>query len=121
MEWKVLLDQQFETWLLEQQPRVRQTITAHAKLLATFGPKLGRPYVDTLKGSKLTNLKELRVQHQGEPWRVLFAFDPERRAILLIGGNKQGNSQWYKKAIPLAEKRYWQHLEQMEKDNDEKS
>lgn len=121
MEWKVLLDPAFEIWLLEQETGVRQAITAYAKLLATFGPGLGRPHVDTLKGSKLTNLKELRVQYQGEPWRVLFAFDPKRRAILLVGGNKQGDNRWYKKAIPLAEKRYWQYLEQMEEDNGNQS
>lgn len=117
MGWNVLLDADFEKWLYQQEARVRVSITASAKLLSQFGPTLGRPRVDTLKGSKLMNLKELRVQHQGEPWRVLFVFDPKRRAILLVGGNKQGNAHWYKEAIPIAEKRYERHLVEMEREN----
>jgi hypothetical protein len=121
MEWEVLLDSDFEQWLTEQEVGVRRAIVAHAKLLATFGPSLGRPHVDTLKGSKLTNLKELRVQYQGQPWRVLFAFDPKRRAILLIGGDKRGDNRWYRKAIAIAEQRYERHLAQMEQERDKKS
>ncbi len=114
MEWKILLDPEFEIWLIEQEIGVREAVVAHAKLLGRFGPALGRPQVDTLKGSILTHLKELRVQYHGEPWRVLFAFDPKRRAILLVGGNKQGDKRWYHKAIPLAEARYERHIEEME-------
>lgn len=111
MEWVVLLQDDFKAWLLEQESGVRKAIFSHIGLLKEFGANLGRPYVDTVKSSKLPNLKELRVQVKGEPWRVLFAFDPKRQAILLIGGNKQGDKPWYKQAIPLAEKRYKQHLD----------
>jgi hypothetical protein len=117
MEWDVLLDPDFEAWLLAQDTGVRRAIAAHAGLLKEFGPTLGRPQVDTLKGSRLGNLKELRIQHQGTPWRVLFIFDPKRRAILLVGGTKQGNARWYKTAIPLAEKRYRRHLAELEKND----
>ena len=117
MEWVVLLDPDFESWLLEQDTGMRRAIAAHGALLQQYGPTLSRPQVDTLKGSKLVNLKELRVQYQGEPWRVLFIFDPKRRAILLVGGTKRGNARWYKTAIPLAEKRYKRHLAEMEKDH----
>ena len=117
MEYIVLLDADFEQWLREQEAGLRDSILAHALLLGKFGPALGRPQVDTLKGSKLPNLKELRVQYRGEPRRVLFVFDPKRQAILLVGGNKQGNKRWYKEAIPLAEKRYQRHLEELEKDD----
>jgi hypothetical protein len=117
MAWDVLLDPDFEAWLLQQQPGVRVSIVAAANTLRTFGPTLGRPQVDTLKGSELANLKELRVQYQGEPWRVLFVFDPKRRAILLVGGTKQGNPRWYRTAIPLAEKRYRRHLAELEHDD----
>jgi hypothetical protein len=75
---------------------------------------LGRPCVDTLKGSSLANLKELRVQYKGDPWRVLFAFDPVRRAILLVGGNKAGDKRFYKTMIPVAEERFRRHLERGE-------
>jgi len=116
-EWQVLLDTDFKIWLLAQEEDIQTAVFAHIGLLKAFGPSLGRPHVDTLKGSQLPNLKELRVQVQGNPWRVLFVFDPKRRAILLVGGNKRGDAKWYKKAIPLAEQRYQQHLQQMEKDN----
>jgi len=117
MEWQVLLDTDFKVWLLEQEQDVQVAIFAHIGLLKAFGPSLGRPQVDTLKGSRLVNLKELRVQHRGEPWRVLFVFDPKRRAILLVGGNKQGDARWYRRAIALAEERYQRHLEEMERTN----
>jgi hypothetical protein len=117
MEWEVLLAPEFDAWLLKQERGVRVAIAAHAGLLKEFGPALGRPQVDTLKGSKLAHLKELRIQYQGAPWRVLFVFDPKRRAILLVGGNKQGKPRWYKTAIPLAEKRYRRHLAALEKDH----
>jgi hypothetical protein len=118
MEWTVLLDPDFEAWLRTQDAPLRQSIAAHAKLLQTVGPSLGRPYADTLKGASLPNLKELRVQHQGEPWRVLFVFDPKRRAVLLVGGNKQGDRRWYRTAIRLAEQRYQRHLATLENDDD---
>ena len=79
-------------------------ILAHLKALAVEGPQLGRPYCDTLKGSKVANLKELRVQVDGDPFRVLFAFDIERAAVLLVGGNKAGDKRWYDINIPIAEK-----------------
>jgi hypothetical protein len=82
------------------------------------GATLGRPFVDTLKGSNLSNLKELRVQHAGKPYRILFAFDPRRVALLLIGGNKTGNNRWYEVFIPIAETLYLQHLNSFEGSDD---
>ncbi|PDW02228.1 type II toxin-antitoxin system RelE/ParE family toxin [Candidatus Viridilinea mediisalina] len=114
MKWTILLDPDFETWLSEQEQGVQVAIAAHANLLSQRGPSLGRPYVDTLQGSQFTNLKELRVQYRGAPWRVLFAFDPKRQAILLVGGCKQGQSRWYREMIPIAEQRYQRHLDTME-------
>lgn len=105
---------------MQQEVSVRRAISAHVLLLKQFGPTLGRPRVDTIQGSKLPNLKELRVQHRGKPWRILFVFDPKRQAILLVGGNKKGNERWYVEAIPLAEKCYQRHLEELERNNDKK-
>jgi hypothetical protein len=65
-------------------------------------------------------MKELRVQFRGEPWRILFAFDTERKAILLLGGNKAGNSQWYEENIPIADKRFSDHLEMLEQKEESK-
>lgn len=117
MEWKVLSYPDFEEWLLQQDAKLRIAIAAHVKLLMERGPLLGRPYADTLYDSDMDNLKELRVQHRGKPWRILFAFDPKRQAILLIGGCKEGDDRWYQKIIPLAKERYQQHLKELEKDN----
>lgn len=120
MEWQVLLDEEFEEWLGVQTSDLRDEILAHGKLLTAYGPMLGRPRVDSIKGSKFTNMKELRVQWKGQPWRILFAFDPKRRSILLLGGNKQGDRRWYDKNIPIADARFEKHLERMEKDNGNK-
>jgi hypothetical protein len=75
---------------------------------------LARPYADTLKGSAFPNMKELRVQHAGRPYRTLFAFDPRRCAILLIGGDKTGNKRFYEEMIPKAESIYAQHLRELQ-------
>ena len=78
----------------------------------TCSGSVGRSsYVDTLVDSKFANMKELRVQFRGDPWRILFAFDPRRVAILLVGGNKQGDTRWYKKHLPIADERFRRHLE----------
>lgn len=91
----------------------RREILAYAALLRTNGPQLGRPYADTVNGSEYKNMKELRVQIDGNPWRVLFAFDPRRCAILLVGGNKGGDKRWYKTHIPIADQRFKRHLERL--------
>lgn len=121
MEWTVLLDDDFEAWLLEQTQVVRVGIASRIALLAKAGPALGRPQVDTLAGSTLTNLKELRIQIQGDPWRVLFVFDPKRQAIILVGGNKRGDKRWYRKNIPIAEERYRRYLESIKGETDDKA
>lgn len=64
--------------------------------------------------SSISNLKELRVQHAGEPWRILFVFDPKRRAIILVGGNKAGQKRWYEEHIQIAEARYAEHIQRIE-------
>ncbi|WP_233505739.1 type II toxin-antitoxin system RelE/ParE family toxin [Rhodoferax lacus] len=91
---------------------LQDELLAHALLLRDFGPTLGRPTVDTLKGSKHTNMKEMRFAWVGEVWRVAFAFDPERKAILLVGGDKGGADQrrFYKRLIAVADERFDEHL-----------
>ena len=89
---------------------------AALEVLRDHGPHLGRPLVDTVKASRHRNMKELRPGSAGRSeLRVLFAFDPERRAILLVAGNKTGNwTRWYQKNIPLADDRFDRHLENLE-------
>ena len=91
---------------------LQDELLAHARLLQEFGPHLGRPTVDTLKGSKYANMKELRFDCEGGVWRVAFAFDTERAAILLVGGDKGGVDQrrFYKKLIASADARLAGHL-----------
>jgi hypothetical protein len=114
MEWDVLLDEEFAEWLEALVEGLQVEILAHVELLREFGPNLGRPRADTVKGSKYGNMKELRIQYQGDPWRILFAFDPNRAAILLVGGNKRGDKRWYRKHIRIADSRYKRHLEALE-------
>ena len=80
--------------------------------MARFGPNLGRPTINTLKASRHANMKELRFAWSGEVWRVAFAFDPQRQAILLVGGDKGGADQrrFYKRLIAVADDRYDEHL-----------
>jgi hypothetical protein len=114
MEWDVQLDGDFAAWLAGLEANLRTEIVAHANLLREHGPLLGRPYVDTLEDSDFANMKELRVQFRGDPWRILFAFDPRRTAILLVGGNKRGDKRWYKKHLPIADERFRRHLKRLE-------
>jgi hypothetical protein len=91
---------------------LQDELLAHAKLLQEFGPQLGRPSVDTLKGSKHANMKELRFEWKGEVWRVALAFDPKRQAILLAGGDKGGADQkrFYRRLIVTADSRFDSYL-----------
>ena len=88
---------------------------AHTHLLETFGPSLGRPHVDTLNGSRHANMKELRFTADGGIWRVAFAFDPRRKAILLVAGDKSGSAdkRFYNRLIKKADKRFDSHLDRL--------
>ena len=115
MSWDVQFDEKFAAWLDGQDEAVADAILKMAGLLAEYGPGLGRPRVDTIVGSEFQNMKELRVQVGGDPWRILFAFDPKRSAILLVGGNKGGDKRWYKRHIPIADERFRRHLERLDR------
>ena len=112
-------------WLDEQDTKTLAGIADAVEMLEQMGPNLGRPLVDTLTGSRLNNLKELRPSSSGtSEVRILFVFDPTRRAVFLVAGDKSnGKSRknrwngWYRKAIPLAEKRYEQYLNSLGDEN----
>lgn len=112
MPWKVILHPEFDEWFQGLTENEQDAILEDINVLEAFGPTLGRPRVDTIKGSRIKNLKELRVRHTGVPIRILFAFDPQKRGILLVGGNKAGDKNWYKKNVPIAEKRFKQLIEE---------
>ena len=82
-------------------------------MLEDAGPKLPFPLSSGIKGSAFTHMRELRIQHEGRPYRVLYAFDPRRAALLLLGGDKSGDNRWYDKMIPKADALYEQHLRQL--------
>ena len=92
--------------------RLQDEALANLKVLQEFGPRLGRPRVDTLNGSRYANMKELRFSAADGAWRIAFAFDPKRRAIILCGGDKSGTSEarFYRRLIAKADERYSAHL-----------
>lgn len=110
MSWEIETSDEFVSWYRSLAEEEVDSVDTSIELLEQAGPLLGRPHVDTLKGSKIVNLKELRVQHEGRPLRILFVFDPRRVGYLILGGDKTGNDDWYKTFIPQAEKIYFQHL-----------
>ena len=112
MVWDIIFNTDFEQEFDELSESVQDECFAHLKLLEKFGPSLGRPHVDTLNGSKHTNMKELRFSADNGVWRLAFAFDPKRQGILLICADKSGGSQkrFYKDLIKKADKRFDEHL-----------
>ena len=118
VEWMVEYTDQFEEWWEGLTEGEQINVDAKVRLLEQRGPALGRPHVDTIQGSRHPNMKELIVQHAGRPYRVLFAFDPRRCAILLIGGDKTGNDRWYEEHIPIADRLYDEHLETLRREQE---
>ena len=111
MAWDVELTVECKRWWDALTEAEQDSLGRGFDLLETLGPALSRPHSDTLKGSRYPNMKELRVQHEGRPYRVIYAFDPRRVALLLLGGDKTGDGRWYDKAILQAAKLYSKHLE----------
>lgn len=111
-EWEVIFHDDFIPEYKELPESVQNILIASTKILREKGPLLGRPQVDTLKGSRHANMKELRFDADGGAWRVAFAFDPERKAIILVAGDKGGVVQrrFYRDLIVVADRRFDQHL-----------
>lgn len=112
MAWEVGFDPAFDPEFDALPTAVQDDLLAQAKLLEAFGPALARPRVDTLKGSRHANMKELRFQAENGVWRVAFAFDPRRKAILLVAGDKSGVNErrFYRRLIEKADARFDTHL-----------
>jgi len=113
--WEVEFDESFEAEFQDLEVGVQDALLSVSRLLADYGPQLGRPYVDTLKGSKHANMKELRLEAGGGEWRAAFAFDTSRRAIVLVAGDKTGGSQqrFYRRLIAKADHRFDVHLKRL--------
>lgn len=116
MRWTVVYHDAFVSELEALSEAVQDELFAMAELLTITGPTLGRPHVDTLAGSKFANMKELRFTADGGVWRVAFAFDPKRRAVVLVAGDKSGVAQkrFYKGLITRADERFAEHLVSLE-------
>jgi len=116
--WEVEYTDEFGEWWEQLDANEQESIAASVELLRQLGPNLPRPHADTLKGSRHSNMKELRTQHEGRALRTLFAFDPRRRAILLVGGDKSGDDRFYERMIPLADDLYDVHLDALRKEGE---
>jgi hypothetical protein len=113
MAWEVEYTDEFGNWWESLMPNEQESIAAVVMLLEEFGPQLPHPYSSQIKGTERHALRELRIQHGGDPYRVVYAFDPRRMAILLLGGNKVGDDRWYQVHVPRAERLYDEHLAQL--------
>ena len=102
-------------WTTRTEPE-QESVKASVELLGEFGPNLRYPHSSGITTSKHAHLRELRIQHTGRPYRVLYAFDPRRCAILLLGGDKTGNPRWYDEQVPRADRLYDEHLATLKKE-----
>ena len=116
MKWHVEYTDEFGNWWSTLNDQEQDSIAVTVTLLERKGPFLSYPYSSSVTGSKYGQMRELRIQHKGDPYRVLYAFDPRRSAILLIGGNKAGQERWYDQFIPIADRLYAEHLESLNKE-----
>ena len=116
MEWEVEYTDEFEAWWNDLTETEQDDIDQKVRLLQLRGPSLPRPHSDSVRSSRFPNMKELRIQHAGRPYRVLYAFDPRRTVILLIGGDKTGNDRWYEEFVPVADRLYEGHLRALSKE-----
>lgn len=117
MSWVVEIGDEFEPELDQLHPDVQTEILALSRVLQQFGPQLGRPRVDTLNGSRHANMKELRFSAADGEWRVAFAFDPKRKAMLLVAGDKSGvgEKRFYRELIRKADDRFDAHLARLKR------
>jgi len=116
MAWDVEYTDEFELWWSSLSEAEQESLAASVGLLEERGPNLGFPHSSGINGSKHAHMRELRTQHDGRPFRTLYAFDPRRAVILLIGGDKTGDNRWYEKNVPIADKLYDEHLRQLRKE-----
>src|SRR5947209_8591821 len=113
MAWEVEFTDEFGQWWATLSVDEQVEIDAKVILLQERGPVLPRPHSDVIVTSKHSNMKELRGNVGEAELRVLYAFDPRRSAILLIGGDKQGNKKWYEEFVPIADQLFDKHLEEL--------
>ena len=116
VKWEIEYTDELGEWWGNLSEAEQESIDTSVRLLEEKGPSLAYPHSSGIEGSRHSHMRELRVQHAGRPYRVLYAFDPLRCAILLIGGNKTGDDRWYDTHIPVADRLYDTHLKELKKE-----
>lgn len=116
MPWEVEFTNELGAWWETLTEREHESIDASVQLLEACGPQLGFPHTSGIVQSRHSHMRELRIQHDGKPYRILYAFDPRRAAILLVGGNKTGDDRWYEVFVPIADRLYDEHLVELRKE-----
>lgn len=111
--WDVEYTDEFGRWWDGLSEDEQEDIAASINLLVEKGPELRYPYSSAVNSSKHRHMRELRIQYRGMPYRILYAFDSRRVAILLLGGNKTGNDRWYDEFVPIADALYDRHIEEL--------
>ena len=114
--WEVEYTDEFGDWWDTLSPKARIDVEVVVELLEERGPTLDYPFSSNVNASRHGHMRELRVQHKGKPHRVLYAFDPRRSVILLIGGDKTGNKRWYEEFVPKADRLYDEHIRELKKE-----
>ncbi len=117
MHWEVEYTDEFGEWWERLNEYEQDAIDVVVHLLEERGPRLGYPYSTRVLSSRHQHMRELRVQHRGEPYRIMYAFDPRRTAMLLIGGCKTGKDRWYDAFVPLADRLYDEHLDELREED----
>ncbi len=115
-KWDVEYTDELGQWWAGLSEAEQVSIDSSVRLLEEKGPNLGFPHSSGIEGSRHAHMRELRVQHEGRPYRLLYAFDPRRSAILLLGGDKTGDDRWYDVQVPIADKLYDTHMETLRKE-----
>ena len=117
MPWEVEFADEFGSWWDELSADEQDSVTTGVRLLEEHGPTLDYPHTSKVTTSRHGRMRELRVQHDGKPYRVFYCFDPRRTAMLLIGGDKTGNDRFYEEMVPWADAIYDQHLLEIAKED----
>ncbi len=110
MNWDIEYTDEFGNWWHGLSEAEQESIFQSVRMIEDHGPNVPFPHSSKILASKHSHMRELRIQHAGRPYRVLYAFDPRRCAILLIGGDKTGDDRWYLKFVPIADKLYDEHI-----------
>jgi hypothetical protein len=107
----IIVTDEFRRWYEDLSIEEQLSVERYVEMLALAGAALTYPYSSGIKNSRFPSMRELRIQHAGRPYRVLYAFDPIRQAVLLVGGEKTGQDRWYESAIRLADRLFDEYLQ----------